>query len=78
MDTIILSLVAAVCTFLIFIYWLSKWRCCFCWILHFCKLLYVLLSIEFSTSSMLNHILQLVYFFIPLFIHVPEKQCSAK
>lgn len=27
MDTIILSLVASVCTFLIFIYWLSKWEC---------------------------------------------------
>lgn len=27
MDTIILSLVASVCTFLIFIYWLSKWGC---------------------------------------------------
>lgn len=30
MDTIILSFVASVCTFLIFIYWLSKWGCILC------------------------------------------------
>ena len=31
MDTIILSLVASVCTFLILIYWLTKWECGLFW-----------------------------------------------
>lgn len=36
MDTIILSLVASVCTFLIFIYWLSKWGCDFVLLVDAC------------------------------------------
>jgi hypothetical protein len=37
MDTLILSLVASVCTFLILIYWITKWGCILWWVLNLCK-----------------------------------------
>lgn len=62
LDTIILSLVAAVCTFLIFIYWLSKWGSCFCWVLDLCKLLYVPSVLSLLARALLKQIFHVVYF----------------
>lgn len=64
MDTIILSLVASVCTFLIFIYWLSKWGCIFVffWLALLVKLLY-----SYSDASCglrrLSYVDEVTYFF---------------
>lgn len=75
MDTLILSLVASVCTFLILIYWITKWGCIFWLVLNLCKPFLCSLSIGLNNLSHVetNYFHgSVLYLFIWLFILVTK------